>query len=101
MMSPSHAPSEFRDPQMSPRFHPSRPPTRFNDDPTQAFHSPVPFPTGVPRPRSTSIPEHIQEDTAQVDMVQGLLLRIALVHPEGAHLADTAESEPIKDCVIQ
>lgn len=44
-----------------------------------------------PRPRSTSIPDEIQEDTAQVDMVQGLLLRIALVHPKGAHLADAAD----------
>lgn len=43
---------------------------------------------GFPRLRSTSIPD---EDTAQVDMVQGLLLRIALVHPEGAHLADAAD----------
>ena len=46
MIAPSHGPSEFRDPQMSPRFHPSRPPTRFDDGPSQPFHPPMPIPTG-------------------------------------------------------
>jgi hypothetical protein len=53
---------------------------------------------GFPRLQSTLIPD---EDTAQVDMVQGLRLRIALVLPTGAHLLVDAADQGLRHTMIE